>query len=219
MGTRNSISAVSTHSDTRPGPPRWAGTRIGSDILTLYFDPESVDKYIAMSEDSDSSKLFEILSHHAAPGARLLELGSGSGRDLIQLAETYAVTGSDFSDVFLARCRENHPHLPLLKLDARTIATHHLFDIIFSNKVLHHLSLDRLAVSLRRQAEILSPGGLVAHSFWIGKEAFEMDGMMFFYHDRFELVDFVSRFFDVLETHDYGELEEGDSLFLVARVC
>ena len=140
-----------------------------------------------------------------------------------ELLETYQEKGlitidsEDLSDEFLQRCKQRYPDIKFLKLDAVTINTNKQFDCIFSNKVLHHFTLDELKKSFVRQKYVIKPNGIFAHSFWIGDKEFTMEGMLFIYHKRKELLNLISKYFTILDTYDYEEFEEGDSIFIVAQ--
>ena len=137
-----------------------------------------------MADGYDGKELIAELQQHLKPGATVLELGMGPGKDLDLLAEHYTVTGSDFSNIFLDRYRADHPDADLLQLDAITIETDRHFDAIYSNKVLHHLSDSELEQSVDRQANVLVDGGLVLHSFWYGERVEEIAGMTFHYRNE-----------------------------------
>ena len=87
----------------------------------------------------------------------------------------------------------------------------------FSNKVLHHLTLENLRNSLKRQQQVIARNGLFAHTFWLGDKEFTMEDMLFVFHNREKLINLVSEYFTILETYDYKEFEEGDSIFIVAK--
>jgi hypothetical protein len=44
-----------------------------------------------------------------------------------------------------------------------------------------------------------------------------MEGMLFLYHNREQLIKLISKYFSILETYDYKEFEDGDSLFVIAK--
>jgi len=185
--------------------------------MDFYNDPVKVNEYEKICEEYDGSELYKKLNKHLAGNATLLELGSGPGNDIIYLKNKYSVTGSDLSDEFLNRLKKRFADVPFVKLDAVSILTDKIFDCVFSNKVLHHLTLNELEKSLCRQQEIIGSNGLFAHTFWLGDKEFEMHGMLFVFHDREHLVNLVSKYFTIIELYDYKEFEEGDSIFILAR--
>jgi len=185
--------------------------------MEFYNDPLKVDEYEKMCEEYDGTELYRVLGNHLKEDSTLLELGCGPGNDIINLQKKYNVTGSDLSDEFLNRCKKRFPQLSFLKLDAVSISTEIQFDCIFSNKVLHHLTMDNLEKSLGRQTSVINSDGLFAHSFWLGDKEFTMEEMLFVFHNRDKLIELVSKYFTVLETYDYQEFEEGDSIFVIAK--
>jgi len=185
--------------------------------MDFYNDPDKVDEYEKMCEGYDGSELYGVLSKHLADNSTLLELGSGPGNDINNLQNKYQVTGSDLSDEFLLRCRKQFNNLPFVKLDAVSIQTDKVFDCVYSNKVLHHLTVDVLKKSFARQQEVIKRNGLFAHSFWLGDKEFTMEGMLFVFHDRKNLIKLVSEYFTIIEMFDYKEFEDGDSIFIIAK--
>ena len=110
-----------------------------------FFDTEKgVEKYITMAEGYDGVELIKILQKYLSKDSTVLELGMGPGKDLDILKESYTVTGSDNSQIFLDKYKENHQDADVLLLDAVNIPTNRKFDCIYSNKVLHHLSKEDL---------------------------------------------------------------------------
>lgn len=186
--------------------------------MSFYDDSKGVGKYIEMCKGYDGSNLYEILQKHLMDGKTILELGSGPGFDISFLKEHYQVTGSDLSDQFLIHCKEKFPDLPFMRLDASNIQTNDSFDCIYSNKVLHHLTESELQKSLLQQTKVLTPEGLIAHSFWIGDESHEMEDLLFTYYHREQLIDIISENYEVLSTLSYQELDESDSIFVVAML-
>ena len=185
--------------------------------MEFYNDPLKVDEYEKMCEGYDGSDLYEVLDKYLSENSTLLELGSGPGNDINYLNKKYKVTGSDLSDEFLIRCYKRFSDIPFIKLDAVSINTDKVFDCVFSNKVLHHLTSVNLEKSFRRQQNVISPNGIFAHSFWLGDKEFTMEGMLFVFHNRKQLISMVSKYFSILECYDYKEFEDGDSIFIVAK--
>lgn len=185
--------------------------------MGFYDDEETANEYIAMAEDYDGSLLINVLSKHLSKNSTVLELGMGPGQDLEALSQRYQVTGSDNSQFFLDRYRQLHPSADLLELDAVTLNTQRKFDCICSNKVLHHLTLEDLRLSLARQHFLLPEQGLVMHSFWNGEGVKEMKDLKFHYYTKTALEDLFQHNFEIIDVVAYEELETDDSLYVVAR--
>ena len=139
------------------------------------------------------------------------------GRDIPFLQERYTVTGSDISDIFLRRYREQNPDADLLNLDAVTLQTERKFDCIFSNKVLHYLSGPELKTSLQRQARILNPGGIVCHTFWYGDKQIEVKGMTFYYYNEKTILDQFGEWFTPIRLVKYWEMDTDDSMLVMLK--
>ncbi len=186
--------------------------------MNFYENSKNVDKYIQMCKDYDGSNIYEMLEKHLADGKTVLELGTGPGFDIPFLKKHYQVTGSDFSEEFLERCRIKHPEINFFRIDAKSIDINEKFDCIYSNKVLHHLTEDELSSSLLAQAGALSPDGIIAHSFWMGEEDQEMEGLLFTYYRKERLWEILSENYEIVSAMSYQEFEKDDSLFVIARL-
>lgn len=182
-----------------------------------YHTKESVAEYIEAAKGFDGKKLIDKLKHHLSAGAKLLEIGSGPGKDWSILNETFDVTGSDNSSEFVTHLKLNYPTGKFLILDASTLELNITFDAIYSNKVLHHLTDSELVNSVKRQFEVLNPDGIVCHSFWKGEWDEKFKGMYVNYHLETELKSLFKKHFEIVSIESYKEFEEEDSLFLIAR--
>ena len=203
----------------------------------IYDTPAGVAEYLVATEGQDGRQVVELLARHLPAGCRVLELGSGPGRDLDDLAERWRVVASDRSRPFVDRLRQRFPTTGpargverIEQLDAVGLATPGggalvpgVYNAICSNKVLHHLTDEELEQSLRTQRRVLAKGGLVAHSFWLEGSVGttggrEHDGVLFLPRS----VDQVAALLDaagflMVETVEYGDLGAIDSFVVVAR--
>ena len=187
--------------------------------MGFYDDEETALQYIAMAEGYDGRELINVLRTHVANGARILEIGMGPGVDLNLLLNLhFDATGSDNSQFFLDRYRDSYPDADLIQLDAVELDTERRFDCIYSNKVLHHLTTEELTKSLSRQKEILAGEGLIMHSFWRGTGVDDHHGLRFVYQTEDSIRSIVGEFFSVIDIVAYNEMENNDSLYVVATV-
>ena len=183
-----------------------------------YYDTKKgVDEYIEAAEGYDGRALVEVLKKHLGRNAAVLELGMGPGKDLAILGESFSVTGSDSSKAFLEKVREKNTGADLVLLDAVTIDIDRQFDGIYSNKVLCHLTQEELAISLRRQAEVLEGGGVLLHSLWYGDKEEVLSGLRFVYYTEESFARAVGSEYEVVEIERYTEMEENDSIYFVLK--
>jgi len=183
-----------------------------------FFDNnDNVQEYIKMAEGYDGSDLIRVLRKYLPEGSTLLELGMGPGKDLDILKESFVVTGSDNSSVFVDLYQKKNPAVDVMVLDAITIDTEKKFDCIYSNKVLVHLERNELIQSLQRQKEVLKKNGLLFHSFWYGDKREEHHGLLFNYYTENGLKEIIGIEFDIIEMEKYSEIEEGDSKYVILR--
>lgn len=186
--------------------------------MGFYDISKNIDEYIDMCKSYDGSHIYQEFQKFVKDGISILELGSGPGFDIPFLNKHYRVTGSDLSEEFLNRLKRKYRDVPFLKLDAKTVTTKSTFDCIYSNKVLHHLTREELLLSLSNQIKILASDGIIAHSFWIGDEDQKMEGLLFTYYKKNEILDIISTRFKVLSFMTYQEFEDSDSIFIVAQL-
>lgn len=186
-------------------------------LENFYENTKNVDDYIQMAEGYDGKEIILKLDEFLSEKATVLELGMGPGVDLELLAKRYSATGSDLSQEFLNRYLKKDPKADLLLLDAIHLNTERTFDCIYSNKVLHHLTLTELEKSLLHQTLRLNDGGLICHSFWKGTEEMEIKGMYFKYHEQETLIDVFEMNYEVVLCEVYTELEENDSILVIAK--
>ena len=169
------------------------------------------------TEGYDPTLLIDKFKYFVPPGSKVLELGMGPGKDFNLLKQTYEMTGSDSSQVFIDLYREKDAIANLINLDAVSINTPQKYNAIFSNKVLMHLSKDELHQSLIRQLKILKSNAIAFHTFWEGGSEEEMHGLRFVYYSMEELLTMIPTKFNILECNLYKEIENDDSICLVLK--
>ena len=183
-----------------------------------YHTKESFEEYIRLAEGYSGEKLIEKLIKFLPLKSKILELGSGPGKDWNILSNKgFDVVGTDYSEEFVKYLASAFPRGEFLQLDASKLEIEDSFDSIYSNKVLHHLSDEQLKNSFNRQYKLLNSAGIICHSFWKGKGDEEFKGMYVNYHSKKEIEKLITPNFEILILEEYKEFEEGDSLFLIGR--
>lgn len=182
-----------------------------------YKTRESVEEYIKLAKGFDGEQLIRKLKDYLPSNSVLLEIGSGPGADFQILKKDYRVVGSDYSTEFLSRLISININDEFLNLNAITLKTDKKFDGIYSNKVLQHLTNGDLKKSITRQVDILSPNGVICHSFWKGEGDEVFNGLLVNYQTAENLRNLFEGSFEILLLEEYNEFEDGDSLLLIGK--
>lgn len=185
--------------------------------IKYYNNEDHVKEYIALTNDIDNKWLLSQLYDTSAKNSRLLELGSGPGNDLAELKAYFKVVGSDHSELFLTHLKQRFPTIELLNLDAETLITDQKFDLIYSNKVLHHLSPEKLVKSLIKQLSLLNKGGKIAHTFWHGTGSETYNDMPVHLYCSTALKCLLHPYYQIIKMEVYQEFEPNDSLLMIAQ--
>ncbi len=185
--------------------------------LNYYENEKNVEHYSKFTPAHDGALLIDTLVEQLPEGSSVLEIGIGPGKDFKALKKHFAVTGSDFSKLFLKKYREQDSEADLLHLDARTLETDRQFDAIFSNKALIHLTADELRQSFTRQHDILNDGGLILHSFWNGEGEWEAGDLVLRYRNENQLRDMLNGKFEILALKPHAKMADNDSVYVLAR--
>jgi cyclopropane fatty-acyl-phospholipid synthase-like methyltransferase len=170
-----------------------------------------------MVEGYNGGELIKALKKHLEKGATVLELGMGPGKDLEILSESFNVTGSDNSQIFLDLYKKKNKDANLVLLDAISIDIDRNFDCIYSNKVLQHLARKELKESFRRQKEILKVDGILFHSFWYGNKEEEINNLRFVYYTEDTIEELLDDDLELLDLVIYNEIERDDSFYIILK--
>jgi len=108
--------------------------------------------------------LIELI--HQPEGARVLDLGCGTGELTLRLREEgMAVMGMDASPDQLKIARSTHPQIDFLLGDATDFSLERPVDVVFSNAVLHWIEGGRHPQMLKKVHAALRPGGQFVFEF------------------------------------------------------
>ena len=131
---------------------------------TLDYYEQDAEDLAARYESADVAALHRRLVAAFAPGARLLELGAGSGRDAAAMvAAGFAVTMADGSEAMLRQAVVVHPELAGRAVFHRCPAPlpwdDGAFDGGYALAMLMHLPTAQIQATLAEAARVLRPGG------------------------------------------------------------
>lgn len=149
--------------------------------------------------------------------SEILEIGSGTGKDYKSLSDNYNITGSDYSEAFLNILRKKFKGHEFLKLNVLTMNTAKKFDVIFSNKVLQHLTPEQLKISLAAQYNTLNDGGILFHTIWKGDpETGKYDDLPDIRYRHEDFMELKGKF-EIVNYIEYKEFKNDDSFIIILR--
>jgi 2-polyprenyl-3-methyl-5-hydroxy-6-metoxy-1,4-benzoquinol methylase len=118
--------------------------------------------------------LYAQLQKYFKPGGRTAEIGSGSGREMVWLAENgFPAIGYDASPGLVAAVKAAHPELELAVAALPELAGvgAHQFDNVLCKAVIMHLPRAEIVPAVQRMFELLKPGGVLHLSWRVTRDA------------------------------------------------
>ncbi|HEU4947853.1 MAG TPA: methyltransferase domain-containing protein [Kribbella sp.] len=141
-----------------------------SNAVTLAAYEQAAERFRATIPSEPGQVLldqFDLIDTRLHPGATVLELGSGTGRDALELERRgYRVRRTDAAESFVEMMRSDGHHAD--RLNALTDEFGGPYDLVFADAVLLHFDRDQLAAVLRKAARA---SGLLAFSLREGEGA------------------------------------------------
>ncbi len=114
----------------------------------------------------------DLLESLAAPGARILDAGCGTGRVAGRLNDRgYAVVGVDADETMIEVARRQHPDLTWLVADLARLSLGDPVDVaILAGNVVPFVGAGSVPAVIARVAAHLVPGGLLVSGFGLRRE-------------------------------------------------
>jgi SAM-dependent methyltransferase len=139
-----------------------------SNAVTLATYEQAAERFrasIPTTANGPLLEIFELLRTHLQPGATVLELGSGTGRDALELEGLgYRVRRTDGAASFVEMMRADGQQAD--RLNALTDEFGGPYDLVFADAVFLHFDRGQLAMVLRKASKV---AGLLAFSIREGE--------------------------------------------------
>lgn len=151
---------------------------------TIWFYDSDPEGYSEATFGNDVSGIRDRFLTHLPEGARILDLGCGSGRDTLAFRNLgYDVVAVDGSEG-MCRVAERNTGMPVRRLMFSDLDYENEFDGVWACASLLHLPMDELKDVMVKVRMALKPGGVLYVSFKEGEFSGMRDGR--FYTDLTE---------------------------------
>jgi len=180
---------------------------------TLDYYNKNAEEFCQSTVDADMSVCYQMLEKYLQPGAKILDLGCGSGRDSKYfLSKGYEVTAVDGSEEICKYASEYlQRQVQCVRFDEMKFQGE--FDGIWACASLLHVEVDKLADVLKKVWSSLKEERVLYASFKYGTEEREKDGRYFVDMDELRVRELLEKdgMFQVLECQVTGDVRDGRS--------
>ncbi len=126
---------------------------------------QNADTFIEGTMQADMSSLYEIFESYIPEGARILDLGFGSGRDTLHFIEKgHEVVSIDISEALVERAKKILPNVVRL-LDFHDLDYVKEFDAIWACASMLHCTETSLQLVIERCIRAIKTSGILYMSF------------------------------------------------------
>lgn len=168
--------------------------------VELYYN-KNANAYFNTTVNADVKELYEHFVKHVPDGAKILDLGCGSGRDTKAFLDIgYEVDALDGSEE-LARLASDYTGIHVKCMDFNQLNEHSVYDAVWACASLLHVASHELPYILERIRVSLKVNGVVYISFKHGDFEGVRDGRYYtdMTHERFAEVLNKSSGFSIVE--------------------
>ena len=163
----------------------------GKVMNTLGYYNKNARNYTEQTRMVDLSELYVDFEECLNPGARILDLGCGSGRDSKYFLEKgYAVIPVDGSAEMCIAASE-YLHIPVRQMLFSELKFKNEFDGIWACASLLHVPKTQIRDIMAKVERALKPDGVLYASFKYGEEEKNIDGRHFSFYNETDL-DWIS---------------------------
>ncbi|MGQ9856551.1 MAG: class I SAM-dependent methyltransferase [Fervidobacterium sp.] len=169
---------------------------------TLEYYNQNAKKFFEDTINVDMSFLYQMFLKYIPAGSKILDLGSGSGRDTKYFLEQgFSVVATDASKE-MVRMSTEYTGIQTLHMDFKELNFVEEFDGVWACASLLHVKRSEIDDVMYKIYRALKTNGILYASFKYGnKEEYREDGRYFNYYDE-------KSFSELLKNHPYFELIE-----------
>ena len=154
---------------------------------TIAYYDQNAEEFIQSTINADVSELYIPFEQQISPGAKILDLGCGSGRDSRYFRQCgYDVIAVDPSSKMCEQTR-SIADIPVFQMKAEDISFKNEFDAVWACASLLHVSETKQKKVLMLIGEALRPGGICYCSWKYGDEVRTENGRTFTDHTEHSL--------------------------------
>lgn len=148
-------------------------------MKTIDYYNKHAEEFTASTFEVDMESLYQPFLAELPEGARILDVGCGSGRDTLAFKKKgYQVDSIDYSEELVKKATQL-TGIPVRLQSFYEIDADQAYDGIWACASLLHCERHRLAEVLQRMLRALKPGGVIYMSFKYGDSDREKDGRAF----------------------------------------
>lgn len=161
------------------------------------------DEYIGSTFDCSMDREHDFVLPFLKKGARILDVGFGSGRDMVFFGKLgFEVSGIDAEEGFVRRARSLG--LDVTEADVRSFVTDKRYDLVWCSASLLHLKRDELLPTVSRLRGFLKEDGILYLSlkYTEREDGYDEKGRYFTYFHERDLESFPFRILKLQYTDD-----------------
>lgn len=177
-------------------------------MKTIDYYNKHVEEFTTSTFEVDMKSLYQPFLAELPEGARILDVGCGSGRDTLAFKNKgYQVDAIDYSEELVKKATRL-TGIPIKLKSFYEVDDYEAYDGIWACASLLHCERSRLAEVLEKMVQALKPNGVIYMSFKYGDSDRDQDGRQFTDLDENQAEALLEQFDNVQHIQQWVTLDQ-----------